>query len=619
MSDDPFPQQLPTLQRLGVDEPTLTSPTEVAEVATTWFNAFSSAVASSDIAAILDLFLEDGFWKDTLAFTWDFRTIEGREAIRNLLDHRLAPTGFINLRLCHEPFLAPQLLKFFPDLVLLRLSFEFDTKVGRGAAVCHLVPVPGSRWKAYSLYTCLQSLNDYPEQIGPLRQLAAEHGTWEERRRREVELADGDPTVLVIGAGHNGLEVAARLKYLGVSYLVIEKKARVGDNWRDRYKALALHTPVWQSQTAYLPFPPTWPVYSPARKLANWLESYAEYLELNVWTSSVITKTEWNDNLKTWTVEINRGGKDTRTFKVKHLVFATGFGGRPILPDIPGKEDFKGEILHSSEFTSAAHYIGKKAVVVGTGTSGHDIAQDFFNHGVGVTICQRSSTHIMSVEAIRELFGVLFNDTIPTDIADVYHTSLPYPLVKRIRQRIVPHSAQTTDKEVLDGLAKVGFKTNLGPYGAGLVHLLYSKGGGYYVDAGTTKHVINGDIKLKSGSAIERFTEKGVMFADGTELEVDVVVFATGYGDQRDSMRELCGPQVADKVNKVWGLTKEGDVNSIFRDSGHEGLWFAVGALSHTNLACSFTFLTSPCRQKVISRWRVSTAAILRSRLKPAS
>ena len=67
-------------------------------------------------------------------------------------------------------------------------------------------------------------------QIGSLRRKAAEHGTWEERRRREIDLVDGDPTMIVIGAGHTGLEIAARLKYLGISHLVIEKKARVGDS-----------------------------------------------------------------------------------------------------------------------------------------------------------------------------------------------------------------------------------------------------------------------------------------------------------------------------------------------------------------------------------------------------
>ncbi|KAG6370029.1 hypothetical protein JVT61DRAFT_12548 [Boletus reticuloceps] len=522
MSDDPFPQQLPTLERLGVDEPTLTSATELAEVATAWFNAFSSA--------------------DTLALTWDFRTIEGRDAIRNLLDRRLAPTGFVDLWLCHEPFLAPQLLKLFLDLVLLRLSFEFGTKVGRGTAVCHLVP------------------------IGPLRRHAAEHGIWEERRRREVELADGDPIVIVIGAGHSGLEVAARLKYLGVPYLVIDKKARVDDNWRDRYNALCLHTTIW--------FPPTWPVFSPARKLTDWLEGYANYFELNVWTSS-------------------RRKGHSRTLRVKHLVFATGFGGHPTLPDIPGKGDFKGETVHSSEFASAANYNGKRAVVVGTCTSGHDIAQDFFNYGVDVTMYQRSSTHIISIENVKQMLSgaslcpvlsivlvdglvILYSDTIPTDVADVYHGSLPYALVRRIRQRTVLHTAQTTDEELLDGLAKVGFKTNLGPYGAGIFQLLFGNAGGYCIDTGTSRHIIDGDIKIKSRSAIERFTEKGLKFVDGTELEADIVVFATGYGDPRDTMRDICRPQ-ADKVNKVWDFTEEGEVSGVWRHCGHEGLWFGVG------------------------------------------
>ncbi|KAF8134306.1 hypothetical protein EV363DRAFT_1257346 [Boletus edulis] len=579
MSDDPFPQQLPTLQRLGVDEPTLISAAEVAEVATAWFNAFSSAVASSDITAILDLFLDDGFWKDTLVLTWDFRTIEGRDAIRNLLTHRLAPTDFVDLRLCHEPFLAPELLKLFPDLVLLRLSFEFGTKVGKGTAVCYLAPISGSTWKAYSLYTCLQSLNDYPEQIGSLRQHAAEHGTWEERRRREVDLVDSDPTAIVIGAGHTGLEIAARLKYLGVPHLVIDKKARVGDSWRDRYKALCLHDTIWYNQTPYLPFPATWPVFSPARKLADWLEGYANYLELNVWTSSVITKTEWNEDTKTWTVEINRGGRGTRVLKVKHLVFATGFSGHPKLPNIPGKEDFKGESVHSSEFTSAANYIGKKAVIVGACTSAHDLAQDFSNHGVDVTMYQRSSTHVVSVEMVKQMLGGLYNETVPTDLADIYNGSLPNAVVRRIHQRTVPYTAQTTDKEILDGLAKVGFKTNPGPHGAGIIQLLYANAGGYYIDTGTSSHIVNGDIKLKNGSAIERLTEKGLKFTDGTELEADIVIFATGYGDPRDSMRDVCGPQIADKVNKVWGFTEEGEVNSVWRDCGHEGMWFGVGNL----------------------------------------
>ncbi|KAF9236329.1 hypothetical protein BU15DRAFT_50190 [Melanogaster broomeanus] len=577
MSSDQFPQQLPTLQRLGVDQPTGVSATDAAIA---WFEAFSSAVASSDIAVILDLFLDDGFWKDILALTWDLRTIEGRDAIKNLLDHRLAPTGLTDLRLSHGPLRAPELQQMFPDLVLLRLCFEFGTKVGKGTAVCYLAPVPGSKWKAYSLFTCLESLDDFPEQIGPLRKRNFEQGTWEERRRQEVELLNGDPTVIVIGAGHTGLEVAARLKYLAIPHLVIDKKPRVGDSWRDRYKALSLHDTVWYNQTPYLAFPPTWPMYSPARKLADWLEGYAKYLELNVWTSSTIAKAEWNEETKTWTVEISRGGKETRVLKVKHLVFATGFGGRPKIPEFPGKSEFKGEIVHSSQFTSAENYIGKKAVVVGACTSGHDIAQDFFNHGIDITMYQRSSTFIISVGAVADLLGAYFKDGFPTDLADVYNSSLPNAVVRRIHQRTVPETAQTTDKAILEGLAKVGFRTNLGPYGAGIIPLLFERAGGYYMDTGTCQHIIDGGIKIKSGDSIERFTEKGLKFADGTELEADVIVFATGYGDPRDSMREICDPDVADKITPVWVMDEEGQVGGVWRYCGHDGLWFGVGNLA---------------------------------------
>ncbi|KAF8838512.1 FAD/NAD(P)-binding domain-containing protein [Paxillus ammoniavirescens] len=250
------------------------------------------------------------------------------------------------------------------------------------------------------------------------------------------------------------------------------------------------------------------------------------------------------------------------------------------MPDLPGKSDFKGEAVHSSQFTSAANYIGKKAVVVGACNSGHDIAQDFFNHGVDITMHQRSSTFVMSVAAVAEFLGVYFKEGFPTDLADVHSASLPNATVRRIRQRIVPFTAETTDKAIFDGLAKVGFKTNLGPYGAGLISLLYDRSGGYYVDTGTSQHIIDGDIKIKSGGSIERFTETGLKFADGSELEADIIVFATGYGDPRDSMRAICGPEVADKVVPLWRLDEEGQSSGVWRYSGHDGLWFGVGDLA---------------------------------------
>ncbi|KAG2148713.1 uncharacterized protein EDB93DRAFT_1144408 [Suillus bovinus] len=577
MATDPFPQRLPTLDRLGVADPSNVSSSEVA---TEWLSVFSTAITQSDTAAVVDLFLEDGFWKDVIALTWDFRTFEGRKDIKKLLDARLAATGLKDLCLLQEPLTEPVLQKVFNDLVWLRFCFSFTTKHGKGTAVVYLVPLPDSKWKAYTLLTSLDSLTDFPQKIGPLRNKEADHGTWEEKRRQETDFLNNDPTVIVIGAGHTGLETAARLKYIGVPTLVIEKKPRVGDSWRDRYKALCLHDTIWSNQTPYLNFPPTWPVYTPARKLADWLEGYASFLDLDVWTASTITKTSWNDITKTWSVEVNRGGKGSRVLTVKHLVFATGSGGHPKVPDVPGKASFKGSTVHSSEFKSAANHIGKKAIVVGCCNSAHDIAQDFFSHGVDITMYQRSSTFVMSAKSVEALLGAVYNDDFPTELADTYNTSLPWAVVRRLNQRIVPMFAETTDKAILDGLAKVGFKTNLGSYGAGLFSLYLERGGGYYIDTGASQSIIDGNIKIKSGSAIESFTENGLRFADGTELQADIIVFATGYGDHRDFISDVCGDEIASKITRVWGLDEEGQTAGMWRYCGQDGLWFANGNLS---------------------------------------
>ncbi|OJA09271.1 hypothetical protein AZE42_02000, partial [Rhizopogon vesiculosus] len=134
--------------------------------------------------------------------------------------------------------------------------------------------------------------------------------------------------------------------------------------------------------------------------------------------------------------------------------------------------------MHSSQFTSAANYIGKKAVVVGACNSGHDIAQDFFNHDFDITMYQRSSTFVITAQTAAKMLGDLYREGFPVELADTYNTSLPNAVLRRLSQRTVPVFAQTNDKDTLDGLAKVGFKTNLSPHGAGIFPLFFDRGGG---------------------------------------------------------------------------------------------------------------------------------------------
>lgn len=234
-----FPDyQLPTLDRLGAS---LAPDLDVKRVAKEWFSSFSAAATRGDAVALNALILPDGFWRDMLALTWEFHTFQGEAKIRAFLGDRLALSKLHDLSL-REHYV--QLEQPFPDLAWISLMADFTTAVGSATLIVRLVPTASGAWKAHVVFTNLESLTAFPEQIGPLRNQEPNHGKWAEQRQREVEFLDSDPKVLIIGAGQSGLDIAARLKYLGVTTLAVERNARIGDNWRSRYEALCLHDPV---------------------------------------------------------------------------------------------------------------------------------------------------------------------------------------------------------------------------------------------------------------------------------------------------------------------------------------------------------------------------------------
>jgi hypothetical protein len=143
-------------------------------------------------------------------------------------------------------------------------------------------------WKALSFALAMASLKQYPEIARHSRPLGVTRGphvstkNWLEVRQDESEFLNDDPQVIVVGAGHSGLMLAARLKRLGLRTLVIDMQKRLGDSWRLRYKTLVLHDHIWANNFPYLKYPDDWPVFVPKDKIANWFESYASIMELNV-------------------------------------------------------------------------------------------------------------------------------------------------------------------------------------------------------------------------------------------------------------------------------------------------------------------------------------------------
>ncbi|RYG95334.1 MAG: NAD(P)/FAD-dependent oxidoreductase, partial [Alphaproteobacteria bacterium] len=164
----------------------------------------------------------------------------------------------------------------------------------------------------------------------------------------------------------------------------------------NRHYNLITHT---ASFVDALPNPASWPFSAPKDKVASWCEFYAGALDLNIWTETSFVDGDFDEDLKQWAVHVQRTSGEVQTLTPRHLVFTTGLLSLPKIPNSKGVDDFGGKIVHSSRYQKGDKYLGKRVVVVGSGASEHDIAQDLWEHGIeDVTMVQRSSTYIMSFQ-----------------------------------------------------------------------------------------------------------------------------------------------------------------------------------------------------------------------------
>lgn len=484
------------------------------------------------------------------------------------------------------------------NTVITSAFIEFETATGRGNGHLRLrSDDTGDR--AWTLLTTLQELKGHEEPKGPKRVLGAVHGSDPDRRswaekRLDEQLTLGyseQPYIVVIGGGQGGIALGARLRQLGVPAIVVDKHERPGDQWRKRYKSLCLHDPVWYDHLPYLPFPPNWPVFAPKDKIGDWLEFYTKVMEVPYWSSTTCLSASFDENEKRWTVEVDRNGEKV-TLRPTQLVLATGMSGKPNIPTLPGQDIFRGDQHHSSQHPGPDRYVGKRAVVIGSNNSAHDICKALVENDVDVTMVQRSSTHIVKSDSLMDLgLGDLYSERavaagMTTEKADLTFASLPYRIMADF-QKPIYDAIRERDKEFYARLEAAGFELDFGDDDSGLFMKYLRRGSGYYIDVGASDLIADGTIKLAHGQ-VERLTEDSVILADGTELPADVVVYATGFGSMNGWAADLIGQDVADKVGKVWGLgsgtTKdpgpwEGEQRNMWKPTQQENLWFHGGNL----------------------------------------
>lgn len=575
--------------------------------ASAWLALLADCLMRKDAAAAAALFGEDCYWRDILAFTWNLKTLEGRDEISSMLATclpQVQPSAFM---LDGEASSAGETVDAW---------FRFETAAGLGKGHVRL-----KNGKGFTLLTTLQELKGHEEKRGGSRDKGIHHGakknraTWKERRDQEVRSLGitEQPYCLIIGGGQGGLMLAARLKMLGVPTLIIEKNVKIGDSWRNRYRTLVLHDPVWYDHFPYLPFPDHWPIFTPKDKMGDWLESYASIMELNCWTSAEVTHAAYDQTARQWQVKVSRDGKDF-VIKPQQLVFATGSYGPPRFVDIPDSASFGGALMHSSQYPGGEQFKGKHCIVLGANSSAHDICADLWEHGADVTMIQRTPTTVVRSETLMELgFKSLYSEEalaagIDVDKADMIFASLSFRLLPHA-QRAMYAEIALQDADLIARLNKAGFMTDYGLDGSGLLMKALRTGSGYYIDVGCSELIASGEVKVRSGVEIARFNGGSAVLSDGTTLAADVVIQATGYLPMNEWVAKIVSRETADLIGPNWGYGSgtrgdpgpwQGELRNMWKPMRQEALWFHGGNLHLSRFYSKFVALQLKARMEGI-------------------
>ncbi|TIL63489.1 flavin-containing monooxygenase [Mesorhizobium sp.] len=572
-----------------------------------WLSSLSRALEAGDAAAATNLFAEDCYWRDLLTFTWNVKTMEGRAAIRDMLDATLAATRPTAWQLTGEAS---------ADEGTIEAWFSFETSSAWGQGIMRL-----QDGRCRTLFTAMSDLKGFEERKGPARPLGVRHQadpdreTWAEARAREArDLGTIEqPYCLVIGGGQGGIMLGARLRQLGVPAIVIEKNAQAGDSWRNRYRSLVLHDPVWYDHLPYIPFPENWPVFTPKDKMGDWLEMYTRVMELNYWASTRCVSASYDEAKKIWTVEVDRAGERI-TLRPRHIVFATGAYGPPRQIDLPGAAAFEGEILHSSQYSSGEKFRGSRVAVIGAASSGHDVAVDLWESGAAVTMIQRAPTTVVKSDTLMEVGFEIFSEKalargITTEKADMIVASTPFALLPQ-SQRALYDIIKARDAAFYNRLRGAGFAIDFGDDETGLLMKAYRTGSGYYIDVGASDLIIDGEIGVRSGVEIKSLTPTGILFDDGTELAADAIISCTGYQSMNETVAAIVSREVADKVGPCWGIGSgtrgdpgpwQGELRNMWKPTAQEALWFHGGNLALSRFYSKYVALQIKARMEGVA------------------
>jgi cation diffusion facilitator CzcD-associated flavoprotein CzcO len=314
--------------------------------------------------------------------------------------------------------------------------------------------------------------------------------------------------VVVVGAGSAGLATAALLRERGIEPLVLEAGPEPGAVWRTRYDRLRLHTPRLLSGLPGLRIPRRYGRWVARDDLITYFQAYTAHHALGVRTSVRVERIVRDADA--WRLETPEG-----LLEAQAVVVATGYNGAPFIPEWPGRESFTGELIHSAEYVNPEPFRGRDVLVVGAGNSGAEIAHDVIDGGAARSrISVRTPPQIVrraTAGISAQLIGMAIKHLPP-------HWVDPISLKQR-KLSIPDLSAQGLPRP------EVGVRT-----------AFIATGTTPILDVGIVDAVRRGRVEVVA--AVDALDGADVVLADGSRIQPDAVIAATGF---RAGLDELVG------------------------------------------------------------------------------
>ncbi|KUJ18522.1 FAD/NAD(P)-binding domain-containing protein [Mollisia scopiformis] len=535
---------------------------------------------------LANLFLSHGsYWKDTLAITSHLRTFKEREVIA------LALREQNQHRRIYEITITPgsaQVVVASETLKWLECFFTFKTtepQASCGGRVMLLPQVSESglvRWNIWTLSTWLSDFDLYPEDEQLLR------APFKPLPSSEEDHMTTD--VLIIGGGNAGVILAARLKALGVDYLIIDQNENVGDNWTLRYDCLRFHVGKSFCELPYLPYPKDATNGLTREELAAQIKRFVDEFHLHVLHCTTVNATTFDNRSKSWTIKLLRNTVE-KTVTCKHLVLATGVGFQgPYMPKLPGIEKYGGINIHSTSYKNASLLAEggvKSVLVIGSANTAFDVMEDCYDAGLKTTMIQRSPTYVIPMSSLLHPNGLGVFDYVPAEVGDVITQAGPLavggPLLGLTHATLA-----AAEPERYANLAKAGFQVTDCTQSDLVQHLL-ERCGGHFVDIGTGVELLaTKKVGIKSGVSPTSYTDNGLEFTDGSTLDADAIIWCTGFKgiDIRQGLPEILGEGaevIKNKMEATWGVDAEGEVRGLWKRHEYvDNFWiFCGGAAQH--------------------------------------